>query len=406
MFSEVPGNVWKVLIEEGATVAAGDALAIIESMKMEISVQSPTAGRVASIRGETRTDVARRRYRRADRIGQRNRADDFLLVQASSTVLSKNALQRNAIVIQRSTFVERAATSSPNWNDVRPMTAFDFSTDEFPERERIAIWREVFGAKIVRLDMEPPKDQPFQGRVTMKALPNLAFGSIVSTANRITRTPSLIASGGDDIMLGVVLNGAAAVSQAGHDEVVASSGDAVVWSNSSVGHSFYNAPIEFLSVAVPRAILEQNRVHPDKMAFARVSRDSAALSLLTNYLRVLLREQIAPETQAVVTAHIHELMAMVLGHGSEFDPRLRKMSVRAARMQAIKSDIAINLRNRELSVNAVAARHGISARYVRELFADEETTFTDYVLGRRLEHAHQVLSDPRVRAFQHQRHRV
>ena len=48
-FSEVPGNIWKVLAEEGAKVAAGDVLAIIESMKMEISVLAPAAGRIASV---------------------------------------------------------------------------------------------------------------------------------------------------------------------------------------------------------------------------------------------------------------------------------------------------------------------------------------------------------------------
>ncbi|MGL1696766.1 acetyl-CoA carboxylase biotin carboxyl carrier protein subunit, partial [Vibrio parahaemolyticus] len=48
-FSEVPGNIWKILVEEGAKVAAGDVLAIIESMKMEISVLSPAAGRIASV---------------------------------------------------------------------------------------------------------------------------------------------------------------------------------------------------------------------------------------------------------------------------------------------------------------------------------------------------------------------
>ena len=49
-FSEVPGNVWKILVDEGAVVAAGDALAIIESMKMEISIKAPVAGRLLSIR--------------------------------------------------------------------------------------------------------------------------------------------------------------------------------------------------------------------------------------------------------------------------------------------------------------------------------------------------------------------
>jgi len=50
VFSEVPGNVWKILATEGADVASGDVLAIIESMKMEISVLAPATGRIASVR--------------------------------------------------------------------------------------------------------------------------------------------------------------------------------------------------------------------------------------------------------------------------------------------------------------------------------------------------------------------
>ncbi|MFG1207529.1 urea carboxylase [Xanthobacter flavus] len=48
--ANVPGNVWKVLVEEEAVVAAGDTIAIIESMKMEISITAHAAGRVREIR--------------------------------------------------------------------------------------------------------------------------------------------------------------------------------------------------------------------------------------------------------------------------------------------------------------------------------------------------------------------
>lgn len=48
--SAVPGNVWKVLVEEGASVAAGETVAIIESMKMEIAVTSPAGGHVRQVR--------------------------------------------------------------------------------------------------------------------------------------------------------------------------------------------------------------------------------------------------------------------------------------------------------------------------------------------------------------------
>ena len=49
VFSEVPGCVWKVLVEEGASVAPGDPVAIVESMKMEIPIVAPAAGRVTSV---------------------------------------------------------------------------------------------------------------------------------------------------------------------------------------------------------------------------------------------------------------------------------------------------------------------------------------------------------------------
>lgn len=48
--SAVPGNIWKLLVEPGASVAAGDTLAIIESMKMEINVTAHAAGRVRDLR--------------------------------------------------------------------------------------------------------------------------------------------------------------------------------------------------------------------------------------------------------------------------------------------------------------------------------------------------------------------
>jgi biotin carboxyl carrier protein len=45
----VTGRVWKVEAAVGARVSAGEALLILESMKMEIPIESPVAGRVVEI---------------------------------------------------------------------------------------------------------------------------------------------------------------------------------------------------------------------------------------------------------------------------------------------------------------------------------------------------------------------
>lgn len=47
--SHVAGNVWKVEVEAGAEVKQGDALVIVESMKMEFAVLAPCDGRIHKV---------------------------------------------------------------------------------------------------------------------------------------------------------------------------------------------------------------------------------------------------------------------------------------------------------------------------------------------------------------------
>ena len=48
--SEVAGTVWKIEAVVGSSVTEGDPLIILESMKMEIPVESPESGKVIEIR--------------------------------------------------------------------------------------------------------------------------------------------------------------------------------------------------------------------------------------------------------------------------------------------------------------------------------------------------------------------
>lgn len=47
--AEMVANVWKVVVSEGDTVADGDTLVILESMKMEIPVVTETSGTVSQL---------------------------------------------------------------------------------------------------------------------------------------------------------------------------------------------------------------------------------------------------------------------------------------------------------------------------------------------------------------------
>ena len=48
--AHITGTVWKIEVKVGQAVLAGDTLVILESMKMEMPVESPEGGTVAEIR--------------------------------------------------------------------------------------------------------------------------------------------------------------------------------------------------------------------------------------------------------------------------------------------------------------------------------------------------------------------
>ena len=49
VIAEVAGKVWKIEARPGATLAADDVILILESMKMEIPVVAPAAGKLLEL---------------------------------------------------------------------------------------------------------------------------------------------------------------------------------------------------------------------------------------------------------------------------------------------------------------------------------------------------------------------
>src|SRR5262245_25456995 len=127
-----------------------------------------------------------------------------------------------------------------------------------------------------------------------------------------------------------------------------------------------------------------------------------ALRHLRRYI-CLLQEPDGIADDPPLIAHIGttlaDLIALALGAGGDAAQLARQRGLRAARLRAIKADIASHLGEPELTVTAVAARQGVSPRYVQILFESQGTTFSRFVLGQRLARAHGLLSDPRYAAW-------
>lgn len=68
---------------------------------------------------------------------------------------------------------------------------------------------------------------------------------------------------------------------------------------------------------------------------------------------------------------------------------------RSATVYRLKNYLLMHLRDPDLSMPQAAAAMGISARYARQLLADEQTSFRSYIQGQRLDRCRRDLTDPR-----------
>jgi AraC-like DNA-binding protein len=111
------------------------------------------------------------------------------------------------------------------------------------------------------------------------------------------------------------------------------------------------------------------------------------------YLDLARRDNVVttPELAAAFTDHVCDLLAVALGPTRDAAEQAKTRGLPAARLQAIKDDIAYNLCRSDLSVHSVAARHNVSARYVHKLFEESGCTFTQFVMEQRLAAAHKAL---------------
>jgi len=119
--------------------------------------------------------------------------------------------------------------------------------------------------------------------------------------------------------------------------------------------------------------------------------------LLTDYVSIAWQKQTLAnrDLQPVLVSHLYDLMAAMIGATRDAAELAEGRGLRAARLHAIKQDIARNLDQPDLSVTALAIRHGCTPRFVQRLFETEGTSFTEYVLAQRLARARRILTDPR-----------
>jgi AraC-like DNA-binding protein len=271
-----------------------------------------------------------------------------------------------------------------------------FSTDELPERDRLAVTREVYGRLTARIDIEPVPETPFHFRTVARALPELVISTYSSSPVTARRTRELLADGNDDVVLAVPPAVETIVSHLGR-ELSHHAGDAVLTSTADIISINVASTVQCVVLTLSRRRLAA-MVPGLEDAFMRpIPRGTGALRLLTSYGRAIEDQHIlaTPELRRLAVNHLYDLAALALGATRDATAIANGRGVRAARLHAIKTEIVNGFNRHELSLAGLAARHGVTARYVQMLFEREGMTFSRFLLDQRLARAHRMLRDPR-----------
>ncbi len=261
------------------------------------------------------------------------------------------------------------------------------------------MWREIYGRNIANVDIETIGDGPFHASVTFQNLPGVAVVSGARSAAHYQITRQHLTNAKDFIGLSMLLSGASTTQQL-RREIIGRPGTAVLISGTDPSVSTMHRLGNFVTIVLPRPKLAA--LVPDLGdAYARqIPAGNEALRLLAHYIETLHRggPLHMPELAEAAASHIVDLAALAVGAKADVAHEARERGVAAARLHAIKAEIQDHLGNHDLSAAMMAARHGVTPRYVHKLFERDGSRFSNFVLLRRLDRALQTLKDPRFAA--------
>jgi AraC-like DNA-binding protein len=231
---------------------------------------------------------------------------------------------------------------------------------------------------------------------TLRKLPDLGLlsGTVRGVRHEHARRDS--GDGDDDFSFQMNLSGRSFVTSR-RGETTLLDGDAMLLRYSVSRTISRPGLVDHRVIRVPRASLSGLVRNIDDAVLHRIPNGVGMLHLLRNYVDAVFDDPAlaAPEMRRLMVTQLCDLIAVTLGATRDAAAIAEGRGIRAARLRAIKSDIDALVTCGELSLDLIARRQRISDSYVRKLFQSEGTSFSQFVLGRRLERANRMLTDRR-----------
>ena len=269
-----------------------------------------------------------------------------------------------------------------------------YTTEKLPGHRRVELWRQFISETFVELECRGMSRDDFFGELRPRAVGGLGISAITTDAYDVFRTSSGISgSSTDDFIVSVQTEGSSTIRQLDR-EVTLNPGDFTFYDASMPYHLHFESRLSQLVVKIPRDKLRQYIDSPETLTALPI-KGSCGISQITAQFAQIVFEQ-GSELDEKNQARVADTLASLLGTSIlEATAQLeRAPRNRATQLLRIKRFISLHLQNPDLSVQAIAASHGITERYVQILFEPEGITPGRYIWNERLKAAEIDLVNP------------
>jgi AraC-like DNA-binding protein len=281
---------------------------------------------------------------------------------------------------------------------VEALLSIVLSTDAVPASERLAYWHDAVWRTFVPLDVSTPGDAvkaPFSGAVRTDQLGYLRISTVDADAERVRRTPRLIARDSDEYMLvGLQARGPAVVTQDGRDAVLRP-GDFALYDTTRPYALSFPESFQMKVFQVPRRVLGVNESDLRRITGVTIRGDEGSATLVAPFLANLAAGAATclPQVGEMLARNAVDLLTTLIAEqlGRDTDGT---DAAHQALLRRIRAFMSAHLADPDLSPETIAAAHRISVRYLHRLFQCDGTTVSRWIQQRRLEECRRELSRP------------
>lgn len=263
------------------------------------------------------------------------------------------------------------------------------TTDAVDVRDRLAYWNDAVSQAYVRLDTTAPGGD-VEGDIRVDALGTLELSRVTATAQRVRRTPSLIAAASEDYFLvSIQTRGSGVIAQDGRSATLRP-GDFALYDSTRPYTLLFDDPFQQYVLMLPGPLLREQLHRTTELTARTIHGSRGAGHLMIEMIRTLAADidVLEPTAATAVAQGVEHILLAGLSSLRTPEPSA------AARVALARVVARRRLRDPGLTVAAVAAELHVSVSTLHRSFADEDRTIAEWIWVQRLEGVRADLLDP------------